>query len=143
MADATATKPMNPREHMRADPTERPMTPQETAALYLWTGEEKDCPPMLFVNASNQAIIIGAQAQIPFDNGKIEPGDRVMGDYYGEIAKLPMFTGLMALTKVPAERRAELERIRQLRTGDEPAPWVREAWKKLPEETRKKYGMED
>ena len=140
--DAMLTIKLDPREHMRGDPTDGPMTPQQEASLYLWRGDEKDCPTNLFANASNQPILIGAQAQIPFDNGKIMPGDRVMGDYYGEVAKLPMFTGLMALTRVPEARRAELERMRQLRTGDQVADWVKEAWKKLPEETRKKMGLD-
>ena len=141
MAEATM-KTMNPREHMRPDPMERPMTPDEEKALYLWQGDEEDCPEHLYVNASNQPVIIGAQAQMPFDNSKIMPGDRVMGTYYAEISTLPMFTGLMPLNRVPAERRAELERIRQLRTGDEVAEWVKETWKKLPEEKRKQMGLE-
>jgi hypothetical protein len=139
--EAMMTK-IDPREHMRMDPMERPMTPMEMMALYMWKGDEEDCPDDLYVNASTQPIIIGAQAQIPFDNGKIMPGDRVMGAYYGECARVPMFTGLMQVKKVPMERLVELERMRKLRTGDEPEEWVKEAWKKLPEETRKKMGME-
>lgn len=126
----------------RNNPMERPMTPEETAALYTWTGEEPDCPAHLYVNAGKQPIIIGAQAQIPFDSGKILPGDRVCGSYYGEVASLPMFTGLMPLRKIPMARRVELERMRKLRTGDEPAPWVQEAWSKLPKEDRERIEKE-
>jgi len=129
---------MNPREHMRMDVMERPMTPEEEMAMYMWSGAEPDCPDNLFINASTQPVIIGAQAQIPYDSGKIMPGDRVMGSYYGDIVKLPMFTGLMRLKDIPMARRVELAKMRKMRMGDEPAEWVREAWQKLPEEEQKK-----
>ena len=128
----------DPRDHIRRDPMERPMTVEEERALYLWSGDEKDCPDDLFINASNQGIIIGAQAKPPYDKPKILPGDRVMGAYYGEIAKTPMFTGLIPLKRVPMARRVELEKMRKLRTGDEPDEWVKEAWAALPAEERKK-----
>ncbi|NIP94566.1 MAG: hypothetical protein GWO24_14425, partial [Akkermansiaceae bacterium] len=56
------------------------------------------------------------------------------GAFYGEIAKMPMFTGLMQLKMIPMARRVELAKMRKLRMGDEPPEWVREAWAKLPEE---------
>ena len=47
--------------------------------------------------------------------------------------------GLQPLQRVPMARRYELEKLRRLRSGDTPAPWVKEAWKKLSPEDRKKY----
>lgn len=135
------TKTADPRKNIREDET-KPMTQAQQEALYLWSGDEEDCPHNLFVNASNAPIILGAQAQIPGDTGRIYPGDRVMGEYYASILELPMFTGLQRLSAVGPKRRLELERQRLRRSGDLPAPWILKAWEALEPEDRKKYGPE-
>jgi len=132
----TASSKIDPRKHMREDPLARPMSPEEEQALYLWSGDEDDCPDNLYVNAGAQPLIIGAQARVPFDNTKIMPGDRAMGSFYDEVARNPMFTGLMRLKDLPIQRRVELAQQRKLRLGEEPPQWVKDAWGKLPKEAR-------
>lgn len=100
------------------------------------------CPADLVINAGAQPIIIGAQAQVPEDTAKIMPGDRRRGPYYLEVMKVPMFTGLQRLKDVAMKRRVELARMRQLRLGDRPDEWVREAWKNLKPEDRAKFEQE-
>lgn len=138
---ATPAKVEDPRKHVRADET-KPMTQAEIQAMYTWSGDEEDCPENLFINASNAPIILGAQAQIPGDSGRIYPGDRVMGEYYASILELPMFTGLQRLKAVPTKRRMELERQRLRRSGDLPPEWMLKAWEALEPQERKKHEAE-
>lgn len=116
-----------------------PLKKTNLALLYKWSGSEKDCPDDLVVNASNRPLIIAAQAFIPQDMAKILPGDRRQGDYYVYAMTVPGGQGLQRLKNVPLARRVELEKIRRLRTGDAYPEWVREAWKALSPDDRKKF----
>ena len=132
---------IDPRAHQRTDES-KPMSHLETQAMYTWEGAEKDLPPNLYINASSAPIIIGAQAQIPGDSGRVYPGDRVQGDYYDTIMSLPMFTGLQQLSKVPPQRRLELEQLRLRRSGDLPPEWCLSAWEQLEAKDLKKFEEE-
>ena len=76
-------------------------------ALYLWDGTEENCPEDLVVNAGNQTLIISAQAQLPYDNPRIDVGDRRRGDYYIVLHKNPDFNGLQKVSSMTVERLAE------------------------------------
>lgn len=138
---STATKnpptPIDKATHPRytvvtRNPQERGMTIDEAKAIYEWTGQEADCPEHLYVNAMAAPIIVGSTAQLPFDQPRIFPGDRVCGGFYAEVARLN--TGLISIRKLSRERIAELDKMRRLRTGDAPPPWVTEAWAKKEKE---------
>lgn len=109
--------------------TSKPQTEAEIKRMYEWDGTEKDCPTDLVVNAGNQTLIVGAMQQLPFDNPRIDPGDRRRGDYYLKLASHPDFNGLQRVNSLGVDRLADLERTRKLRSGDEPEDWVKEAWK--------------
>jgi len=129
---------IDPRKHVRTD-TSKPMTQEQTRALYVWAGDEDDLPGNIYINASSSPIIIGSPAHIPGDSGRIYPGDRVQGDYYGTVLALPVFTGLQALSAVSPARRLELEQQRLRRSGDLPPEWCLYAWEKLEAKDRKKF----
>ena len=138
---SSKTPQIDPRDHQRADES-KPMTHEETQAMYAWSGDEDDCPEDLFINASNSPIIIGSQAGIPGDSSRIDPGDRVQGTYYAKVLDLPIFTGLQKLSVVQPQRRLELEQQRLRRSGDLPPEWCLSAWEKLEAKDRKKYEAE-
>jgi hypothetical protein len=96
--------------------------PEKT--IYDWTSEDKDCPDDIVVNAS--IIAADANADVRQDSPRIEPGDRRRGAYYVKLISHPLGTGLQLVKKVSVKRLAELEKTRQIRTGDRPADWVLE-----------------
>lgn len=108
--------------------THQPQTEAQIKKMYTYDGTEDDCPDDLVVNAGNQTLIVGAMQQLPYDNPRIDPGDRRQGDYYLKLAAHPDFNGLQRVRGLPLDRLAELERTRKLRSGDEPEDWVKEAW---------------
>lgn len=119
--------------------TQKPMSESEIQDMYRWTGREPDCPDDLVVNASNQTMIVSAQQQLPYDNPRIDPGDRRRGDYYVRLkSRHSDFSGLQRVKDLPIERLVELEQQRKLRSGDEPADWVKEAWAKMSPEHKAK-----
>jgi|GEM_PF-5519759 len=127
--DAAATIP--------ARDTQQPQTEDETQAMYEWKGDEPNCPDDLVVNAGNQTLVVAAPQQIPYDNPRVDPGDRRRGDYYVRLAKNPDFNGLQRVKDLPQDRLAELSMQRKLRTGEEPPEWAKEAWAKLKPEDKK------
>jgi len=86
-------------------------------------------PDNLVVNAGKRAAIIAAQgvAEVCMDPSRIDPGDRRIGDYYVKQLTLPISTGLCRVMDLPVKRLNELEKNRQIRTGDRPADWILEA----------------
>ena len=86
----------------------------------------KCCPPDIVVNASMRPIIIGATgvASVCKDQPRVDPGDRRQGEYYVDQIGLPLALGIQRVRDLPIRRLAELEKDRQIRTGDRPPDWV-------------------
>lgn len=84
------------------------------------------CPENIVVNASNRSIIIGATGipEVCRDQPRIDPGDRRQADYYVKQIGLPLALGIQRVRDLPFPRLVELEKIRQVRTGDRPADWI-------------------
>jgi hypothetical protein len=110
-------------------PATRPQEPAKPKGIYDYTSEDQDCPDDIVVNASNRPIIIQAEAHedVRKDCPRIEPGDRRRGPYYVSLISLPVGTGIQLVKKLPMKRLAELEKQRQIRTGDRAPDWVLEA----------------
>jgi hypothetical protein len=90
------------------------------------------CPNDLVVNAGVRPLILQALARIPNDNPRIDVGDRRRGPYYvGLAAESSGGLGIARLLDIDMKRAAELEKSRQVRTGERPADWQVEAMKKL------------
>lgn len=98
-------------------------------SIYDWNGQEDDCPADIVVCAGQRPLILQAEAypDVRKDSPRIEPGDRRQGPYYLKLMKLEVGTALQPLKGMKLERVLELEKIRQIRTGDRPADWVLEA----------------
>lgn len=93
------------------------------------------CPDDIVVCAGNKPVIIQAEAHedVRKDSPRIEPGDRRRGEYYVKLIGLPVGTGLQRVKTMKVERLLELEKIRQIRTGDRPPDWVLEARRRAAE----------
>ncbi len=92
-------------------------------------GSETCCPADIVINASTRPIIIGADGveEVAQDPPRVDVGDRRQGAYYTKQIGLPVMLGLMRVRDVPLARLMELEKIRQVRTGERPPDWVIEA----------------
>lgn len=98
-------------------------------SIYDWNGTEDDCPDDIVVCTGTRPIILQAEAhpEVRKDSPRIEPGDRRQGEYYVGLMKLEVGTSMQLVKGMNVERLAELEKTRQIRTGDRPADWVLEA----------------
>ena len=99
--------------------------------IYDWNGLEADCPKDILVLTGKRPLIIQAEAhpEVRNDSPRLERGDRRQGAYYVKMVGLNVGTGLQRLTdlahsKGGDERVLELEKARQIRTGDCPPDWV-------------------
>jgi hypothetical protein len=102
--------------------------------IYDWSGLEEDCPQNIVILASKVPLILQAEAHpdVRIDSPRIEQGDRRQGDYYVKLIGNGVNAGLqrlvdLAKSKGGDERVLELEKIRQIRTGERPPQWVVEA----------------
>jgi hypothetical protein len=97
--------------------------------IYDWNGQEDDCPDDIVVCAGVRPLILQAEAypEVKKDSPRIEPGDRRQGAYYVGLMKLQIGTTLQPLKGMGLDRVMELEKTRQIRTGDRPQDWVLEA----------------
>ena len=93
------------------------------------------CPADIIVNASNRPIIIGATGvpEVARDKARIDPGDRRQNAYYVEQIGLPLALGIQRVRDLPIRRLVELEKNRQVRTGERPPDWVLIARKRAAE----------
>lgn len=86
------------------------------------------CPGDILVNASQRSIILSGSAKIPTtDPLRIDPGDRRQGQCYIELTTCAIVLGLQRVRDLPMERLRELEKTRQIRTGERPQDWILEA----------------
>jgi hypothetical protein len=111
--------------------------PQHPAAkkINMWTSADKECPRDLVVNAGNRPCIIAALHAAPRDQARIDVGDRRQGEYYADLVRRGLGQGLQFVCKLPTRRLAELEKMRAIRTGEEPADWIKEVWAKKGKES--------
>lgn len=120
--------------------TTTPQAEQAEKTVYDWTGMEDDCPRDIVVLTGKRPLIIQAEAhsEARKDRPRIEQGDRRQGKYYVGLIGTEVGTGLQRLVDVAqgnkgAERIIELEKTRQIRTGDRAPDWVVEARKRAAE----------
>ena len=90
------------------------------------------CPDDLVINAGSQTLFIGGAngertVGIGGDPPRVDPGDRRRGLYYFDLVSKGLLSGLQQVKKVPLVRLAELEKTRQIRTGERPADWILKA----------------
>lgn len=110
------------------------MTETTTKTIYDWTGLEPDCPEDIVVLSGTRPLILQAEAHedVRKDSPRIERGDRRQGEYYTKLMRADIGTGLqrlkdIATSKNGPEKILELEKARQIRTGDRAPDWVLEA----------------
>ena len=89
-------------------------------------------PDDLVINAGSQTLFIGGAngertVGIGGDPPRVDPGDRRRGLYYFDLVSKGLLSGLQQVKKVPLVRLAELEKTRQIRTGERPADWILKA----------------
>lgn len=90
--------------------------------LYEYTNE--DAPDDVVINVGNSDLMVAAPASVN-DPQRIEVGDRRRGSYYLTIvSRMP---GLLPLRQVDPKRLAQVNKIRDIRTGDEVEDWIKEA----------------
>ena len=110
------------------------VAPVAPKTVYDWTGFEDDCPLDIVVLTGTRPLIIQAEAfpDARDDSPRVEQGDRRQGPYYVKLMRADIGTGLQRISEVAqskggAEKIIQLEKVRQIRTGDRPADWVLEA----------------
>lgn len=89
------------------------------------------CPNDIVVNAGVRPLILQALRAVPEDNPRIDVGDRRQGAYYINLSHDSTGLGIARLLDISMVRVLELEKIRQIRTGERPQDWQIEAAKKL------------
>lgn len=110
-------------------------TETKPKTIYDWTGLEADCPEDIVVLTGTRPLILQAEAhpEVRKDSPRIERGDRRQGEYYiNKLMTAEVGTGLQRLRDVAnskdgAKKILELEKVRQIRTGDRAPDWVIEA----------------
>ena len=104
-------------------------TVAKAKGVYDWAGNEPDCPDDIVVCIGSKPLILGSENHpcVKTDGPRIEAGDRRQGAYYLSLVNLPVGTGLTRLKTVSQDRLLDLEKRRQVRTGERPADWVLEA----------------
>ena len=86
-----------------------------------------DAPDDVFVNIGNAPIMVSAPHAVN-DPHRMEVGDRRRGSYYAEcLGKLP---GFMQLCRVDGKRLNQVNKIRNIRIGDEEDDWIKAARRK-------------
>ncbi len=114
------------RTHLRLDEKSK-LPAREKWPIMLCVEEEGVCCPAdIIVNASQRTIIIGATGveEVARDQARVDPGDRRQGDYYVRQINVQAALGLQRVRDLPIRRLAQLEKERQIRTGDRPADWI-------------------
>jgi hypothetical protein len=122
-------KTMTPEQKRGA---EKPTDPVKL--LNWWLPTDPDCPEDVIVNASTRPLIIGAPAAIPNDSPRLDVGDRRQGQYYVRQISAAINLGIQRVKDLSIERVRELEKIRQIRSGERPPDWVLEQRKRSEEQ---------
>jgi len=93
------------------------------------------CPGDIVINASKRTVMVAAEGipSIKADNPRIDVGDRRRGHYYVEQISKPVILGLARVVDLPFVRLMELDKVRQVRTGDRAPDWVLEARRRAAE----------
>ena len=95
--------------------------------LYWWQPTDADCPEDLVINAGSRPIIVGAAAFVPEDSPRMDVGDRRQGKYYTQHLGTTLGLGTARIKDLSVERMRQLDKIRRVRNGDEPADWIKSA----------------
>lgn len=97
--------------------------------------EGKCCPGDIVINASSRTVMVAAEGvpAVKVDNPRIDVGDRRQGPYYVHQIHQPINLGLARVVDLPVARLLELDKVRQVRTGDRAPDWVLQARKKAAE----------
>lgn len=104
---------------------EKPTDPVKL--LYWWQPTDADCPDDVVINAGSSSIVIGAQAFVPEDSPRMDIGDRRQGSYYTKQSSAVYARGVTKLKDLSIERVRQLDKIRRVRSGEEPADWIKAA----------------
>jgi len=97
--------------------------------------EGQCCPGDIIINASSRTVMVAAEGvpAVKQDNPRIDVGDRRQGAYYVEQINQPINLGLARVVDLPLARLLELDKVRQVRTGDRAPDWVLKARKRAAE----------
>jgi hypothetical protein len=104
---------------------EKPADPNKL--LYWWQPTDQDVPDDLVINAGASPMIIGAQAFVPEDSPRLDVGDRRQGKYYIQQIGTGAMKGVSRVKDLSIERVRQLDKVRRVRLGEEPADWIKAA----------------